>query len=193
MKTTTVKDMMVPLSEYATVHKDATLYEAVMELEKSQERFKRSPYRHRAVLVFDENHEILAKITQMDVLRALEPKYREIGNTGKIPYSGFSSQFIKSMMSAFDLWEEPLADICKKAAITKVKDFMYSPGEAEFVRENATLGEAIHQLVMGIHHSLIVRNDEQKIVGVLKLTDVFEWIFRTIKDRESGVGRNLLV
>ena len=51
----------------------------------------------------------------------------------------------------------------------------------EFVRENATLAEAIHQLVMGSHHSLIVLNDEEKIVGVLKLTDVFEKFSRTIK------------
>lgn len=172
---------MVPLSEYATVNKDATLYEAVMELEKSQGEFKRSGYRHRAILVFDENNEILGKISQMDVLRALEPKYREIGDTGKLPHSGFSPQFIKSMMNAFDLWKEPLADICKKAAAIRVKDFMYSPGKGEFVRENATLGEAIHQLVMGSHHSLIVMNDEVRIVGVLRLTDVFEKFSRTIK------------
>ena len=34
-----VKDLMVPLSEYATVSEDATLYEAVAELEKAQEEF----------------------------------------------------------------------------------------------------------------------------------------------------------
>jgi len=43
MKETTVKELMVPLSEYAVVNKDATLYEAVVELEKSQEEFRRSP------------------------------------------------------------------------------------------------------------------------------------------------------
>lgn len=181
MKKTIVKDLMVPLSEYATVNKDATLYEAISELEKSQEEFKRSRYRHRAILVLDENNEILGKISQMDVLKALEPKYREIGDIGKLPPSGFSLPFIKSMMNAFDLWEESLADICEKAAISRVEDFMYSPGEGEFVRENATLAEAIHQLVMGSHHSLIVLNDEEKIVGVLRLTDVFEKFSRTIK------------
>ena len=147
MKKTIVKDLMVPLSEYATVNKDATLYEAISELEKSQEEFKRSRYRHRAILVLDENNEISGKISQMDVLKALEPKYREIGDIGKLPPSGFSLPFIKSMMNAFDLWEESLADICEKAAISRVEDFMYSPGEGEFVRENATLAEAIHQLV----------------------------------------------
>jgi predicted transcriptional regulator len=85
------------------------------------------------------------------------------------------------MMNALDLWQKPLADICEKAASIKVEDFMYSPRQGEFVRENANLGEAIHQLVMGSHHSLIVVNDEEKIVGVLRLTDVFEKLSQTIK------------
>jgi hypothetical protein len=37
--TYTVKDLMVPLSEYATVSEDASLYEAVVSLEKAQEEF----------------------------------------------------------------------------------------------------------------------------------------------------------
>jgi CBS domain-containing protein len=69
VKDTIVKELMVPLSEYAVVNKNATLYQAVIELEKSQKEFRRSPYRHRAILVLGENNEILGKISQMDVLR----------------------------------------------------------------------------------------------------------------------------
>ena len=36
-------------------------------------------------------------------------------------------------------------------------------------------------MVMGSHHSLIVLNEEKKIVGVLRLADVFEKIFQSIK------------
>lgn len=35
VKTIIVKDLMVPLEEYATVHEGATLYEAVLALEKA--------------------------------------------------------------------------------------------------------------------------------------------------------------
>ena len=45
---------MVPLSEYATVSEDATLFEAVSELEKAQEEFDHTRYRHRAILVMDD-------------------------------------------------------------------------------------------------------------------------------------------
>jgi predicted transcriptional regulator len=58
---------------------------------------------------------------------------------------------------------------------------MYSPRQGEFVKENKKIGEALHLLVMGSHHSLIVLNDEKKIVGVLRLADVFEKISQSIK------------
>ena len=181
MKESTVKELMVPLSEYAVVNKDATLYDAVIALEKSQKEFRCSPYRHRAILVLDEKNEILGKISQMDVLKALEPKYRDLGDNGALPRSGFSLQFLKSMMNTFDLWQGSLNNICKKAASIKVKDFMYSPQQGEFVKENTKIEEALHLLVMGSHHSLIVLNDEKKIVGVLRLADIFEKLSQTIK------------
>jgi predicted transcriptional regulator len=74
-------------------------------------------------------------------------------------------------------------DICRKAADVKVKDFMYTPGEGEFVDEEASLTEGIHQLVMGHHQSLLVTREE-KIVGVLRLTDVFKEVFRLMKSCE---------
>ena len=37
MKSYLVKDLMVPLSEYATVTEDATLYESLLSLEEAQE------------------------------------------------------------------------------------------------------------------------------------------------------------
>ena len=39
MKTKLVKDLMVPLSDYATVSEDATLNEAVLALKQSQDCF----------------------------------------------------------------------------------------------------------------------------------------------------------
>ena len=74
----------------------------------------------------------------------------------------------------------PFEDACRKAAQAKVKKFMYSPSEGEYVEEDASLDVAIHRLVMGHHQSLLVTKGE-KIVGILKLTDVFAEIFQTMK------------
>jgi CBS domain-containing protein len=181
VKSKSVKELMIPLVEYATVHEDATLFEAVLALEKTQAAFNRSRYKHRAILVFDNNNQIVGKVSQMDLIRALEPKYGKIGDPAKISRAGFSPQFLKSMLDTFGLWQEPLAVTCEKASKIKAKDFMYTPTEGEYIKESAMLGEAIHQLVMGHHHSLLVLNQEEKIVGILRLSDVFEEISQTIK------------
>ena len=183
MKEFTVKDLMVPLEEYATVAEGATLYDAVLALEKAQEVLdhKRYKYLHRAILVLDKNKDVVGKISQLDVLRALEPKYRELGDPDRLSRTGFSLQFMKSMLEQYALWNKPLSQICSKGAKIMVKDFMYKPTEGEYVKESAALGEAIHMLVMGHHQSLLVTGEDEKIVGILRLTDVFMTVFEEMQ------------
>ena len=183
MKSYTVNELMVPLSEYATVSEDATLYEAVLALEKAQENFedKHTRYRHRAILILDKNGKVVGKLSQMDLLKALEPKYQSMIEGRGPQRFGFTKQFMKSMLQEYHLFADPLEDICRKAGEKNVKEFMYTPSEGEYVTENASLGEAIHQLIMGHHQSLLVTRDE-KIVGILRLTDVFAAIFHKMKE-----------
>jgi len=185
MKTIAIKDLMVPLEEYATVSEEATLFEAVSALEKAQEIFvnDKYPYLHRAILVYDKDNQIIGKISQLDVLRALEPKYDDLGDVGRMSHTGFSPEFLKTMLKQGGLWERPLRDICTKAGSFKVKTFMYTPTEGEYIGENATLDEAIHLLVMGHHQSLLVTRDKE-IIGILKLTDVFSEVFHIMKTCE---------
>jgi CBS domain containing-hemolysin-like protein len=185
MKEITVKEMMVPLEEYATIHQDSSLFDAVLALEKAQEQAtqKDTKYPHRAILVYDDNKRIVGKLSQFDILKSLEPKYKqaESSSSGRIMASGFSQEFLKSMVKQFSLWDKPLADICKKATHMKAKDCMYVPGEGEFVKETDSLGVAIHQLLMGFHQSLLVTNERGDIVGILRLTDVFKQVTDAMK------------
>ena len=57
---------------------------------------------------------------------------------------------------------------------------MYKPSEGEYVKEEASLNEGIHQLIVGHHQSLLVTRDKE-IVGVLRLSDVFREICHMIK------------
>jgi CBS domain-containing protein len=183
MKTFKVADLMVPLSEYATVNDAASLYDAVMALEKAQEKYtyKHSQYRHRAILVLDKDGKVIGKISQIDVLRALEPKYDEILEGRGLHGIGFSKRFIKSMLKDYALFDNPLRDICRKAAEKPVKKFMHTPQEGEFISEETTLDQAIHQFVIGNHQSLLVTRGED-IYGILRLTDVFTAIFHMMKE-----------
>ena len=181
MEKINVESLMVPLEEYATVKDDANMQEAVKALKKAQEEFNSKDYfhTHRQLLVIDKDGNVLGKISQLDVIRALEPKYNDMGDMRYLSRTGFSENFIKSMMDKYALYDIPLSDMCKRAENLMVKDFMYTPSEGEYVRANASLREAVHIFVMGEHQSLLVTKDE-KIVGILRLTDVFMEIFQTM-------------
>lgn len=176
-----VQDLMVPLSEYATVHEDATLFDAVNELEKAQEEFDHTRYRHRAVLVLDRKNNVIGKLSQLDVLKALEPKYHDMLDRRRLRSFGFTKNFMKSMLKEYQLFDRPLFDICRKAGEQNVKKYMYSLSEGEYIAETATLDEAIHQFVLGRHQSLLVTGGE-KILGILRLTDVFAAVYHTMKE-----------
>jgi CBS domain-containing protein len=186
MKTYIVKDLMVPLSEYATVSEDATLCDAILALEKAQAEFDQTRYRHRAVLIYDKHQKIIGKLSQLDALKALEPKYKELQTDGTTRHLGFSTKFIQGMLDQFSLWATPLGDICRKGVDRKVKDFMYTPTEGEYVLEDASLDVAIHQLIIGDHQSLLVTDKAGKIVGVLRLSDVFAAVFHKLKECNTG-------
>jgi len=176
-----IKDLMVPISEYATVSEGATLFEAYLALEKAQEEYDHNKYRHRAVLVLDKNRRVLGKVGQLDVLRALEPKNEQIDLFEDIRKYGFSDQFTMSLREQHLMQGEPLTEICKKTAQTKVEELMSAPTEGEYVDVDASLETAIHQLVRGSHMSLLVTR-KKEILGILRLTDVFAAIFHTMKE-----------
>ena len=82
MKTVFAKELMVPIEEYATVSQDANLYEAVMALEKAQLAFDPTKHKHRAVLALDSENNVVGKLTLIDILMALEPKYGQLDAEG---------------------------------------------------------------------------------------------------------------
>lgn len=180
MKKLMVKDIMVPLERYVTIHEDRFLTEAIDALEKAQKDFEESPYVHRAVLAYDDNKKVVGKLSQWDVIKCLEPKYETFGDIRSPSLSGISPELIKSMMKKYSLWQADLDDICNRVARKRVKDVMYKPKEGEKIEADATMGEALHSFIIGHHQSLLVTKDSE-IVGILKLTDVFKLLCDRVK------------
>ena len=168
-----VADMMVPLDQYATVPESATMFDAVQALQKAQEEFDQSRYRHRAVLVLDEERNVVGKVSQKDLLTALQPKFEEILETGLLHRKGFNIHVLESV-TPLGL-SGPLDDLCRKAMERSVRDFMESPLAGEFIGEDASLNEAVRRLITQRHHSLLVTRGKE-IVGVLRLSDVFKLV-----------------
>ena len=179
MKKKLVKDLMIPLSEYATVSDDATLSDAVVALKKSQADFDQAKYRHRAILIIDSDQQIVGKVNFHGILKALEPKYEDMfSDTGPM-HMGFTRKYQKAIFESMKLWQDPLDKICEKAAQIKVKTFMVTPKESEMIEPDSPLSEAIHQLVTGHHQSLLVTKGK-RVVGVLRLTDAVEVVIDAI-------------
>ncbi|MFP4476422.1 MAG: HPP family protein [Desulfatibacillaceae bacterium] len=184
MQVKRVKDLMVPLAEYATVQEDENLLDAVMALEEAQNLHTRNNYMHRAVLVKDANGDVIGKLSQNDVLMGIEPGYQSSKAAEGVSHWELGSEQIKAqikqMKEELGLWRKPLAALCNRAPRIRVKDIMYTPAGGEYVDENATLDDAIHQLVMGRHQSLLVTRGK-RVVGILRLTDVFNEVLNIIK------------
>jgi CBS domain containing-hemolysin-like protein len=180
MKTVIVKELMVPIEEYATVPQNANLYHAVLALETAQIAFDPAKHKHRAVLVLDANQNVVGRLDMFVILKALEPKYGELEATGVLETSGYSRDLIRDMLKDNVLWNEPLQFICSRASEINVSDFMETPEDGAYIEAEATLDEAVHQLVVGRFQSLLVIK-AQKVVGILRLSDVFTKICDKIK------------
>ena len=187
MKTIKVKDLMTKISDYPTVPTHAKLRDALVAMEKAEKRFEQKGDKPRAVLVLDEHERVVGKLTGWDVLRALEPKYKSIGDEGTVRNYGLNATFLKSMVNIYGLLQGPLDRTCGQVANIEVSEIMTSldekalrQHEKQLVEEDANLNEAIHLFVMGDHLSLFVRRGEE-IVGVLRLVDVCNIICEAIK------------
>ena len=178
-----VKELMVPLSEYATVPEGSTLFEAVLALEKAQEEFDHTKYKHRGVLILNKKNRVIGKLGQLDVLRALEPKDEDANEFNELSQFGFSSNFVHKLRTQRRMTAAPLKDLCSQASQLKVEDFMQTPSEGEFIEQEASLEMAVMQLVTGHHISLLVTRN-QKIIGILRMTDAFAAVFHTMKECE---------
>lgn len=176
-----VKDIMVPTSEYSTISQDATLYEAIKTLENAQKEFNQEQNRHRGILVMNSDDQVIGKIGKIDVLRGLEPGYGKMKPPAELKHWALTKETIRNMMKDMELWEKPLEDICKKSDRIYVRDIMHTPAEGEYVNQNATLDEAIHQLVIGHHQSLLVV-DDSRVTGILRLSDVFRALTEIVND-----------
>ena len=167
---------MVPLSEYATVPVGSTLFEAMLALEKAQEEFDHTKYKHRGILILDEDQRVIGKLSHLHALSALEPRQDEANGIRELAQFGFSSKFIRQLRKNKRREEAPLGDLCRKAVELKVEDFMHIAAEDEFIDHEATLDLAIHQIVQEKLLSLLVTRDG-KTIGILRLADVFAAVY----------------
>ena len=124
MYTKLVKDIMIPVADYPTIHQDATLKEAIKILREAQKDAPRPVQRFRAVLALNDDNKIVGKVCYLSFLRALEPKYYSVFDLDKLTRASLSSNFVDSLFEQFSLWDDDSFDLCKIAETVKVKEIM---------------------------------------------------------------------
>ena len=177
-----VKDLMVPLSEYATIPEGSTLFEAVLTLENAKKQVGGAIYPHWLVLIMGKNKKVLGKLSQLDILRALAPRDKITDKIDRMEQFGFSSTFVARMRDEYRMSKLSLEDFYSNPATMnmKVEDFMRTIADNEFVDENTSLDTAAHLMFLKNRLSLLVTRDE-RFIGVLRLSDVFSRVLSAMK------------
>jgi CBS domain-containing protein len=179
----TVRDLMVPLEEYAVVDPGASLLEAVLALDRAQGTLPPGRQPHRAVLVAGPDGKVVGKLGHLAFLKALEPRYDAMGDLATLSRVGLSSDFITSMIGHMELWKDDFEDICRRARQTRIGDVMRPVTES--ISENATLREALHNIIVRQSLSLLVTRDTE-VVGILRLSDLFAAVTDQIRGCAEG-------
>ena len=180
-----VKDFMIPISEYATVVLGTTLADALIALEKAQEAHTSNKYQHRAILVLNDSGDVVGKLGQLRALEAIEPQFDFNEKIKEIGKYNFSKEYIAQLRDRYRSKEPILKkEALKIIANKKVEEFMQKPKAGSFVSEDHNLDEAIHKLAAGRLQSLLVTRNG-KIVGILRMADVFSVVSQEIKALEG--------
>ena len=172
MNKTQVKEIMIPILNYVTVQKENTLVEVLQSLE--QARKSENEHAHRDAIVVDVNGVFIGKVTMIDIFRALEPNYTKIEQQQE--QGVLTADFVMKAAKDFNLWVEPTQTICERGGSLTASEVMHIPEKIEYIEETATIENALHLYVMGVHQPLIVKNKDAKVTGVLRFGDVFEVI-----------------
>jgi len=147
-----VRDIMVPVSGYATVHDRDTLADAIRVLRES---FTRDNWGvvtgHRSVLVLDDNQDLVGILTIRTILKAIE-----LQSIGPSWASLFAGPIIRSGLNM------PVREVMR-------------PVLKPFVKSTDTVIQAIHTLLRSQVNILPVL-ERGKVVGIVRSIDFFEII-----------------
>lgn len=160
-ETKTVKDLMVPISEYPVVYEDHSLKDAIMTLKTHLSEGKE----HRSLMVFSRNK----KVGNEDQLVAILT-VRDILNTIKRNRMLYENTELYTMSWTFFYHKTPL----EQYTITKVGQAA-RPLVKAFLMDNDTVTRAI-ELMMTQNVNLIPVFRNKKAVGVIRALDILDYI-----------------
>lgn len=160
-----VKELMIPVDDYLTLGKDASLGDVAATLKNGG---------HRDVLILDDQGAFAGVLSMSDMISALEPNYKKLFKKDLISDT-LSNRYVAEQFKEFNLWADTLTNICARGVRIKVTDAMHVPAEDHYIEEDSDIEHGVHMYMVGTPQPLIVRNNGQ-VTGVLRMSDVFNEI-----------------
>jgi CBS domain-containing protein len=167
-----VKQRMIPIGNYSTVSKDATLQEAVLSLKKSYCELENGMCTEagpRTILVLDEGEKLVGILDFRSFLKALIPELTG-GLSAKLAALGVTLTFAQADASALDESKSSFNARVIRNAKTKVSDIMLKTKGT--IGVDASLMDALKMIYQNKITILPVCQGD-KLVGVLRDTDLF--------------------
>lgn len=178
----TVKDIAVPLSEYAVVGENATILDALKALRDAQALVPPERQPHRAILVRDGRGEIVGKVHYFAFLRALAPERKARAARGYMDRAGVDDDLLESSMHMLDFLTGELVDIGERARNVTVGDVCTTTTVS--IEEDRPLSHALPMFLSRQTLSLLVTRGG-RTVAILRLSDVFDELSREILREEE--------
>ncbi|MBI5572686.1 MAG: CBS domain-containing protein [Desulfomonile tiedjei] len=167
-----VRDLLVPLSEYAVTSPESTLAEAVPTLKRLYceiEDGKCTEAGHRSILVIDDAGNLVGIIDFKCILRVLIPEIAG-GLSAKLEALGVSIAFAQADVPDLDQARMSFRARVIKNAETKIKDIMLRIRGT--IHADADLMDALKLLYQN-KITVIPVYDGDKVIGVLRESDLF--------------------
>jgi len=169
MKPVTAGDMMVPLDEYPVIDASSTVLDAVMRLTESRRNMESRRQPFQAVLIADSNGNIVGKLGQLAILKALEPNRQVFGDPHTLEKAGVSNSIIQAALDNTRPFQREFSELCKKAAILPVHKAMHP--FKQHIDIGTSINETIHKMVEWQTLSILVTEADQP-VGLVRLSDL---------------------
>lgn len=167
-----VDQRMIPIGNYSTVSKDATLKDAVLSLRKSyceMETGMCTEAGPRTILVIDENKRLVGILDFRSFLRTLIPELTG-GLSAKLAALGVTMTFAQADAPALDESKSGFSARVIKNAETRVRDIMLKTKGT--IDADASLMDALKVIYRNKITILPVYRDDT-LVGVIRDTDLF--------------------
>jgi CBS-domain-containing membrane protein len=167
-----VRDIMIPISNYAVARSHDTLSSAVPMLRTiycSTERGKCTEAGHRSILILDEHGALVGILNFASILAALIPEIAG-GISARLQSLGISMVYAQADSPDLDETRLSFRARVKKNAETKVKDLMLKIRGS--VDANASVLEAL-QLIYRNKINILPVYESGRLVGVVRDSDLF--------------------